>query len=153
MKYSIFITKLFIVLFPEQILQKGSLQMKKFNLSYLLIIITLFVILSCVHKPVPENYQSTLQLFQKPTVSYSTAPFWVWNDKVTHEKIDTQLLSYRSIGIMQLIIHPRPGLVTPYLTPEWFELVSYATEKAKSLGMKLWLYDENSYPSGLSLIH
>jgi len=124
--------------------------MKTLKLAYLPAIFILFFLLSCAEKPKGENYQSTLQLFKAPSAAYSTAPFWVWNDKVTHEKIDSQLQSYRDIGIMQLIIHPRPGLVTPYLSAEWFELVSYATKKAKNLGMKIWLYDENSYPSGFA---
>lgn len=124
--------------------------MKQFNFYYLFAIIILLFAFSCKQKTSPENYQQILQLFKNPTADYSTAPFWVWNDKISYEKIDTQLLSYRNIGILQVIIHPRPGLVTPYLSSEWFEKVNYAVDKAKKLGMKIWLYDENSYPSGFA---
>lgn len=120
------------------------------NINFFCLVVILLLSGSCSKKPVTGTYLQTLQSFKSPEASYSTAPFWVWNDKVTREKIDTQLVSYHSIGIMQLIIHPRPGLVTPYLGPEWFELVNYAVLKAKSLGMKVWLYDENSYPSGFA---
>ena len=51
---------------------------------------------------------------------------------------------------LQVFIHPRPGLITEYLSDEWFELYKYAVEKGKELGMKVWIYDENSYPSGFA---
>lgn len=97
-----------------------------------------------------NNLADLQQGFHNPPVDFSTAPFWVWNDKVTKEKIDLQLQDYKNHGISMLFVHPRPGLITEYLSAEWFELVAYAVEKAKSLNMKLWLYDENSYPSGFA---
>jgi len=45
-------------------------------------------------------------------------------------------------------VHPRPGLLTEYLSDEWFHLFDYTVQKGKELGMKVWIYDENSYPSG-----
>ena len=51
---------------------------------------------------------------------------------------------------MMAIVHPRPGLMTPYLSDEWVSLWSYALEEAKKRGMLLWIYDENSYPSGFA---
>jgi hypothetical protein len=124
--------------------------MKKFRILCLFALVVFLMTFSCKKKSTLESYQETLQLFKNPSADFSTSPFWVWNDKVTHEKIDSQLVSYRDIGIRQVIIHPRPGLITPYLTAEWFALVNYAVEKAKSMGMKIWLYDENSYPSGFA---
>lgn len=88
--------------------------------------------------------------FKNPPVDFSTAPFWVWNDQVTKEKIDFQLQEFKDKGLHMVFIHPRPGLITEYLGNEWFELVKYSVDKAKELGMKIWLYDENSYPSGFA---
>ncbi|MCX6252866.1 MAG: glycosyl hydrolase, partial [Bacteroidia bacterium] len=46
--------------------------------------------------------------------------------------------------------HPRPGLVTEYLSKDWNELFQFTVQTAKKLGMLVWIYDENSYPSGFA---
>ena len=98
----------------------------------------------------PRDFNSVALHFNNPPIEYSTIPFWVWNDRVTHKKIEDQLADYKNNGIHQVFIHPRPGLITEYLSKEWFELVAYAVETAKNLNMKIWLYDENSFPSGFA---
>jgi len=98
----------------------------------------------------PSNFKYLSSHFKEPPVEYSTIPFWVWNDRITREIINDQLNDYRKNGIYQVFIHPRPGLITEYLSTEWFELVTYAVEKGKELNMKIWLYDENSFPSGFA---
>jgi len=40
--------------------------------------------------------------------------------------------------------------MTPYLSNDWFRLWRVALDEAKHLGMKLWIYDEDSYPSGFA---
>ncbi|MCS7316055.1 MAG: glycosyl hydrolase, partial [Bryobacterales bacterium] len=57
---------------------------------------------------------------------------------------------YKAQGIRAVFIHPRPGLVTEYLSERWFSLVRYTVERAREHGMLVWLYDENSYPSGFA---
>ncbi|MGP0062421.1 MAG: DUF1553 domain-containing protein, partial [Isosphaeraceae bacterium] len=47
-------------------------------------------------------------------------------------------------------VHPRPGLMTPYLSADWFRLWKAALAEAEKLDMNLWIYDENSYPSGFA---
>ena len=86
--------------------------------------------------------------FANPDKDYSSGPLWVWNDVVTKEKIATQLQEFKNQHILQVFIHPRPGLITEYLSEEWFELSRYTVEKGKELGMNVWIYDENSFPSG-----
>ncbi|MFW6100259.1 MAG: glycosyl hydrolase [Bacteroidota bacterium] len=107
----------------------------------------------CTSKETAEitgSFDTLQKHFEEPPVQYSTAPFWVWNDEVTQEKIDRQLQHFKDENIDQVIIHPRPGLITEYLSDEWNELCRYAVEKAEELDMKAWLYDENSYPSGFA---
>ena len=88
--------------------------------------------------------------FDEPPAEYASGPLFVWNEKISKEEIDSFLVSFKNQGIMQPFIHPRPGLVTEYLSDEWFEYYRYAVEKGKELGMKIWIYDENSYPSGFA---
>ncbi len=97
-----------------------------------------------------ETFTQLKQSFKSPPVTYQTVPFWVWHDKVSREEIDTQLQDFMQKGIGGVFIHPRYGLITEYLSDEWFELVNYAVKQAKQLGMKVWLYDENSFPSGFA---
>jgi len=88
--------------------------------------------------------------FNEPAREYTTAPFFVWNAEITKEEIDRDLLSFKNAGSSQVIVHPRPGLITEYLSENWFELYQHTVEKAKELGMNVWIYDENSYPSGFA---
>lgn len=83
-----------------------------------------------------------------PPSSYRSATFWVWNDEMTKEQIKWQLEQLATNGFGGAFIHPRPGLVTEYLSEEWFELWEYAMEEARKLGLFVYIYDENSYPSG-----
>ncbi|HPG41194.1 MAG TPA: glycosyl hydrolase [bacterium] len=89
-------------------------------------------------------------LFTNPPMEYRTAPFWVWHDKVSKKEIDLQLEDFKSKGIGGVFIHPRYGLITEYLSDEWFDLIQYAVAKAQELGMHVWIYDENSFPSGFA---
>jgi len=89
-------------------------------------------------------------LFANPPREYSTAPFWVWNDMLTEEMIISTLNDLAEQKIRQVFVHPRPGLMTPYLSDEWFRLWKVALKEAERLDMCLWIYDENSYPSGFA---
>ena len=55
-----------------------------------------------------------------------------------------------SQDVEQVFVHPRPGLATPYLSDDWFALWGAALDEAKKLDMNVWIYDENSYPSGFA---
>lgn len=93
---------------------------------------------------------SVKALFADPPVEYSSAPFWVWNDMLTEEQVISTLRDFAGQGIKQAIVHPRPGLMTPYLSDDWFRLWKIALKEAQRLKMNLWIYDENSYPSGFA---
>ena len=97
-----------------------------------------------------NSFNSLETHFKNPPAAYQTAPFWVWNDKMNKQQIDEQLADFKAKGIGGVFIHPRYGLITEYLSDEWFELVAYAVEKTRALGMHAWLYDENSFPSGFA---
>ena len=56
----------------------------------------------------------------------------------------------KEMGMGGVFIHPRPWLITEYLSDEYLELVRYSIDQGKELGLLIWLYDENSYPSGFA---
>lgn len=88
--------------------------------------------------------------FHDPSPEFRTVPFWVWNEKVTEKMIDEQLAMFKENGFGGVFVHPRYGMITEYGGPEWYDLVKYASDRAEDLGLKLWLYDENSFPSGFA---
>jgi hypothetical protein len=89
-------------------------------------------------------------LFAEPPSEYGSAPLWVWNTRVTHELIDSTMNDFKTHGFGGVFIHPRPGLITEYISDEWYELCRYTVETGKRLDMFVWIYDENSYPSGFA---
>ena len=96
----------------------------------------------------PEVFPNSENNFSNPPAEFRTAPFWVWNGKVTKQDIDRNLEDFKSKGFGGVFIHPRYGLITEYLSQEWFDLVAYSCRKAEQLGLFVWIYDENSFPSG-----
>jgi len=89
-------------------------------------------------------------IFMNPPREYSTAPLWVWNDMLTAEQIVSTLQDLAGQKVKQVFVHPRPGLMTPYLSEDWFRLWKVALQEAEKLDMNVWIYDENSYPSGFA---
>ena len=127
------------------------------KVKLLTVLLTAFILFSSCQKQLTSGeanrYTSINDIkanFQDPPTEYRTVPFWVWHDKVSRKEIDIQLEDFKSKGIGGVFIHPRYGLITEYLSDEWFELVDYAVAKAKKLGIRAWLYDENSFPSGFA---
>lgn len=79
---------------------------------------------------------------------YTISPFWFWNDRITDDKTAEQMAMMSRANCSQPVIHARSGLLNEYLSEDWFSRIEHAVCKAKELGMKLWLYDENNWPSG-----
>ena len=88
--------------------------------------------------------------FADPPRQYSSAPLWVWNDMLTEEQVVGTLRDLAGQNVKQVFVHPRPGLMTPYLSADWFRLWKVALKEAERLDMNVWIYDENSYPSGFA---
>ena len=60
------------------------------------------------------------------------------------------MFDFRDAGFGGVFIHARPGLITSYLTDEWFGLFSYTVNKGKELGINVWIYDEYNFPRGFA---
>ncbi len=88
--------------------------------------------------------------FAEPPRQFASAPLWVWNDLLTEQQIVDTLRDLAGQKVRQVFVHPRPGLMTPYLSDDWFKLWKIALREAERLDMNVWIYDENSYPSGFA---
>ena len=86
--------------------------------------------------------------WQAPPAAFRSAPFWSWNSKLDPERLCREIESMHSAGMGGFFIHSRYGLKTPYLSEEWFACVDACLAKARELGMKAYLYDEDRWPSG-----
>lgn len=86
--------------------------------------------------------------FAQPDDSYRPQPFWFWNDDLREEHLLYQLDEMQDKGISTFLIHARMGLSVPYLSEEWFDKFEFILSEAQKRGMKLWIYDEENWPSG-----
>ena len=96
------------------------------------------------------SFKDLKSKFNSVPSQYRPAPFWVWNYKVTKPEIDRMLAEFKENGFGGVFVHPRYGMVTEYLSDEWFDLYTYAIQEGEKLGLDIWLYDENAYPSGFA---
>lgn len=86
--------------------------------------------------------------FRNPPKEYTLAPFWFWNDSLEEDSIAFQLEEMYKKGVYECIIHARKGLEVEYLSDKWFDRIRFAAAYARKKGMKLWIYDEDNWPSG-----
>ncbi len=117
-----------------------------------LLILSLFLT-DCGQKDEPlqtNSFASLSKSFQQPDHKFASAPLWVWNADVSKEMISSMLKDFKDNGFGGVFIHPRAGLITPYASKEWFDLCAFALQEAKKLDLDVWIYDENSYPSGFA---
>ena len=79
---------------------------------------------------------------------YSVAPFWFWNDDLKPEHLKWQMKEMYDKGVYEVVISSRRGIEIDYLSDEWFDRIEVVVDYAAELGMKIWLYDEDNWPSG-----
>lgn len=95
-----------------------------------------------------------LPLMEQLPADFRPAPLFVFNEE--HEgvmgegRVTEMLEKLKQQGFGGVYIHPRPGMITEYLSPRWFELVRHTVAECRRLGLVPHLYDENSYPSGFA---
>lgn len=92
--------------------------------------------------------QELFSILRDPGAQYRGKPFWSWNGKLEKSELLRQIDVMHEMGFGGFFIHSRTGLETEYLGEEWFSLVRACAEKAAALGMEVWLYDEDRWPSG-----
>ena len=98
-----------------------------------------------IFKQIPEWNRA---LMAEPPAIFRGAPFWSWNGRLETKRLQRQLQVYRDMGIGGATIHVRTGLTTPYLGREFMDHVKTSADEAERLGMLIWLYDEDRWPSG-----
>jgi hypothetical protein len=97
-----------------------------------------------------DTFEQLETQFADPGRQYGSAPLWVWNTRIDSALISDMMAEFQEQGFGGVFIHPRPGLITEYLSEEWFALCGYTLQKGRELDLEVWIYDENSYPSGFA---
>lgn len=80
----------------------------------------------------------------------SSLCFWSWNDQLDENELKNQLADFSQGNYTGVVIHSRAGLGIPYLGDEWFRLYHVVVEEAGRLGLSVWIYDEDGWPSGFA---
>ncbi len=77
-------------------------------------------------------------------------PFWSLNDALAPEETARQVREMAEKGCGGYFMHARSGLLTDYMSAEWFENLDAAVKQGGSLGTDSYVYDENGWPSGFA---
>ena len=96
----------------------------------------------------PNKEKLERELFEQPTKEYRGAPFWAWNCRMDQENITRCVDTLKEMGMGGGHLHVRTGLVNPYLSQEFMDLVRFAKDELKKRDMLTYLYDEDRWPSG-----
>ena len=88
--------------------------------------------------------------FASPPIETGAQFTWGWQGPVDREVIARDLDGMKALGVNAAALEPKTGMLHPYLSPEYFDLVKVAVEEAKKRDMRLWIMDEGDYPSGLA---
>ena len=86
--------------------------------------------------------------FKNPTIEYKGKPFWSWNGELERDELIRQTSVMKEMGFGGHFMHSRAGLITEYLSDEWFDHINAVADESERLGLEAWLYDEDRYPSG-----
>ena len=84
-----------------------------------------------------------IELAANPTKDYRPVPFWSWNDKLEAGELARQIELMHDAGIGGFFMHARGGLLTDYLSDDWFNVTRAAIHAAEKCDMNPWAYDEN----------
>ena len=99
------------------------------------------------------KYRSKSQIkldFQNPALSFKSRPLWFWNKPLSYQQTRKVLIESKNAGYYGLGILPSHGMTPGFMTSEFLDQYKKAVEIADSLGMKLYLYDEFYFPSGMA---
>ena len=88
--------------------------------------------------------------FREPPLQMKSRPLWFWNDTLSREQTLKVMCASRENGYAGLGILPSHGMTPAYMSPEFLVQYKYALEIADSLQMKMCLYDEFYFPSGMA---
>lgn len=99
----------------------------------------------------PASIRAKREAFAEAADSrFRAAPFWGWNWRLEEAELLRQMDLFAEAGYGGFYIHAREGLETPFLGTVWFDRVRAVVKRAAELGLEVWIYDEDRWPSGFA---
>ncbi len=86
----------------------------------------------------------------KNSADYRPSAFWFWNADMEPAAMEAFAAEMARNGVREFLIHPSHGLEIEYLSDEYFNRYRFGLELGKKYGMKVWVYDEFAWPSGVA---
>ncbi|MBM4048859.1 MAG: hypothetical protein FJ279_27475, partial [Planctomycetes bacterium] len=75
---------------------------------------------------------------------------YVLNHRLDLKELEWQVAEAAKGGYQGLYAHARAGLLTPYMSDEWWRAMDKMMEVCRRAGIEFWIWDEDYYPSGLA---
>ena len=88
------------------------------------------------------------QRFLDPPREYGPTPFFALNDELDPDRLRAALRLFSARGCAGVFMHPRTGMLVPYLSETFWERIAVVIEECQRLGLKAWIYDDYNWPSG-----
>lgn len=77
-------------------------------------------------------------------------PWWSWTGTLDPALLERQLYVMREQGIREFFIFPLYGLDVEYMSEPYLDRIEMVCEWCERLGMRVWIYDEHNWPSGMA---
>lgn len=92
----------------------------------------------------------TARRFANPPHDSRPTVYWYWNGPVTPELVDRQLADLRDKGMYEVILFSfdNEAMRPVFFTEEWFAVVGHVLRTAERTGMRVWLFNDDHFPSG-----
>lgn len=71
------------------------------------------------------------------------------NHRLDPVEIEWQMREFAAQGYEGVYAHARPGMLTPFMSEEWWVALDTILAACKRHGLEFWIWDEDYFPSGL----
>lgn len=85
----------------------------------------------------------------KKEKTYLTAQYFL-NHKLEPEEVKRQIREFADKGYQGVFPHARAGMLTPYMSKDWWDIIDVIVKECEATGMKVQIWDEDYYPSGIA---
>ena len=81
--------------------------------------------------------------------TYLSAQYFL-NHKLDPEEVRRQIREFADKGYQGVFAHARQGLLTPYMSNDWWNIIDVIIQECESTGIKFQIWDEDYFPSGIA---
>ncbi|WP_329457305.1 glycosyl hydrolase [Streptomyces sp. NBC_01497] len=110
---------------------------------------TFWAPLASAATPAPADALSAAR-FARPAADSMPLILWFWNGTVTPALVESALADMRDKGVSEVLVFPfdTTALKPAFFTEAWFDIVEHTLREADRHGMRLWLFNDDFFPSG-----